>query len=626
MRGGILRAVRRRRGATGFAYGLLVGLIAVTAIGAVTGLGGAVGDLFGATEDSLTILDTEPEDFAFTDVTGEDPGAEVSSNAVTLGGINAPVTAVCGGGCTEIARNGAWSGATSLGGFNSGDTIAIRQTASASYSTAVTASVTVGGVASADWSVTTRALDGTPDGFSFTDQPGATPGATVDSNAVPVGGFDGTLTAACGSGCTDIARNNSWAGATSLGGFEDGDTIAVRQVASGSYLTPTTATVSLGPTTSGTWTVTTAGPPPASLDSSFTTTGSGFNNIVYAIAVGSTGKIVTGGSFTNYNGVTRGRIARLNSDGTLDTGFAPAGTGLGGTVYDVAIQADGKVVAVGTSTSYNGSSGSYRAARFNTDGTRDTGFNLTGGGFNSTAYAVRVLADQKILVGGAFSNYDTTARRYVARLNTDGTLDGTFATDLNAWTGNVRALCLQSNGGIVFTGNFAGFNQTYAGRMFSDGTLDTAFTPAPYSSGGLSSDTVACATQSDDRIVVAGYSGAPSNSKYVMRYNAADGSRDTGFTQTGGGTYNAVFSVALQSDGKVIAGGSFPTYNGIDRNRIMRLNGNGTLDTSFVPPTAGFNADVQRVFIQPDGKILVGGGFTSYGSTTVSRIVRLTAE
>jgi hypothetical protein len=95
-----------------------------------------------------------------------------------------------------------------------------------------------------------------PGAFSFTDQTGAATSSTISSNAVTLSGFFGSLTATCGTGCTAIARNGSWGG-TSVSGFVSGDTIAIRQTSSGSGTTATTATVTVGNTTSGTWSVTT---------------------------------------------------------------------------------------------------------------------------------------------------------------------------------------------------------------------------------------------------------------------------------------------------------------------------------------------------------------------------------
>jgi Flp pilus assembly pilin Flp len=185
-------------------YGLMVGLVAVVSIGAVSGLGGSVSDLFGVAETGMTeatggtggggngdgdgddpepeVTDTAPDAFSFTDVTDAEAGAAIDSNAVVLSGFDGSLTAVCGSGCTDIARNGLWAGATSLGGFVETDTIAIRQTASAGPLTETTAQVTVGDTASALWRVTTEqdlpdvnALVGTGTGTTWNYAGGGNP-------------------------------------------------------------------------------------------------------------------------------------------------------------------------------------------------------------------------------------------------------------------------------------------------------------------------------------------------------------------------------------------------------------------------------------------------------------------
>lgn len=105
-------------------------------------------------------------------------------------------------------------------------------------------------------------VDTTPDPIVFTDQTGVATNSTVSSNAINVLNFTGPLTAVCGTGCTNIARNGAWSGATTLDGFMSGDTIAIRQVASGTPGVVTTATVAVGSLTSATWSVTSAPPCP----------------------------------------------------------------------------------------------------------------------------------------------------------------------------------------------------------------------------------------------------------------------------------------------------------------------------------------------------------------------------
>ena len=83
--------------------------------------------------------------------------------------------------------------------------------------------------------------------------------------------------------------------------------------------------------------------------------------------------------------------------------------------------------------------------------------------------------------------------------------------------------------------------------------------------------------------------------------------------------------MAIQSDGKILVGGTFFTYNGVSANRVIRLNSDGSVDNTFVTGT-GFNNYVLSIVIQSDGKILVGGGFTAYNGVSANRIIRLNSD
>ncbi len=128
----------------------------------------------------------------------------------------------------------------------------------------------------------------------------------------------------------------------------------------------------------------------------------GFSNQINSIAVQLDGKILVGGSFFSYRGAAKNRIVRLNTDGTIDTAFN-TGTGFNSTVFSIAVQPDGKILVGGDFTNYKGVTENY-IIRLNTNGTKDTSFN-TGTGFDSAVYSIAVQSDGKILAGGAFSTY-----------------------------------------------------------------------------------------------------------------------------------------------------------------------------------------------------------------------------
>jgi uncharacterized delta-60 repeat protein len=330
------------------------------------------------------------------------------------------------------------------------------------------------------------------------------------------------------------------------------------------------------------------------------------NGSVYAIAIQSDGKAIIVGSFTQVGGTTRNRIARLNTDGTLDTGYNPD---LNGLTVAIAIQSDGKAIIGGGFTTVGGTTRN-NVARLNTDGTLDTGYNPDG---NGSVNAIAIQSDGKAIIGGAFTTVGGTARNRIARLNTDGTLDTGYDPNAN---NSVTSIAIQSDGKAIIVGAFTtvgGTTRNRIARLNTDGTLDTGFNP---DAGG---QVDAIAIQSDGKAVIGGsfttIGGTTRN--FIARLNT-DGTLDTGFNPNANGN---ILAIAIQSDGKAIIGGGFATVGGTTRNNVARLNTDGTLDTGFGNTSA--NNQVRAVASQSDGKALIGGDFTTVGVTTRNRIARL---
>jgi uncharacterized delta-60 repeat protein len=357
-----------------------------------------------------------------------------------------------------------------------------------------------------------------------------------------------------------------------------------------------------------------------SLDTTFVV-GTGVNNEVQTITIQSDGKVIIGGVFSSFNGTTRGRIARLNSDGSLDTTFN-VGSGAVGAVYTTSIQSDGKVIIGGLFTSYNGTA-INRIARLNTDGSLDTTFNV-GTGANNTIRTTSIQSDGKVVIGGEFTSYNGTGRNYIARLGTDGNLDVSF--NLNTGANNsVRTVSIQDDGRIIIGGDFTSYDNTTTNRIArinSDGSLDTTFNVGTGANNSIRTTSI----QSDGKVIIGGaftsYNGTGRN--YIARLNS-DGSLDTTFVIGTGATGGSVLTILIQTDGKIILGGIFTGYNGTAVNRIARLNTDGSLDTTFNVGT-GANNWVYTTAIQSDGKVIIGGNFTSYNGTSINRIARLNSD
>lgn len=359
------------------------------------------------------------------------------------------------------------------------------------------------------------------------------------------------------------------------------------------------------------------------------------NDQVRAVAVQPDGKVLIAGDFSRVNdfpnGAARNGIARLNADGSVDTTFM---NGLSGAqnarrVYAVAVQADGKVLIGGDFQNVNGEACSG-IARLNTDGTLDSSFMAQG---SPRVTSVVVQTDGKVVIGGDFRTVNGVTRNGIARLNADGTLDTSFASvtfrgsDTSPTDWSVWAVAVQPDGKVLVAGWFTRVNgvaRTSVARLNADGSLDTAFAGITLAgSVPFYLPVFAVATQSDGKVLIGGQfsqvNGSPRPG--LARLNA-DGTLDTTFV--GGASPRAI---AVQPDGKVLIGGFFTKVNGVTRNRIARLNADGSLDATFMNGLSGVTAAgdpvVLAVTLQPDGKVLLGGAFGYVNGLTRLCLARL---
>ena len=315
-------------------------------------------------------------------------------------------------------------------------------------------------------------------------------------------------------------------------------------------------------------------------------------------------------------------ITRLNADGTIDNTFNP-GTGANNTVAEVATQPDGKLIIAGYFTSFSGKNSNH-IVRLNANGTIDHSFN-PGTGADNGVDALALQPDGKILIGGSFNTYNGTSVKRVARLNADGTLDKTFKLDKEI-DGLVFTMLRQPNGKILVGGYFNSFNGKvrFGGitRLNADGSFDKSFNPGE---GALFSSVYAITLQPDGKILIGGdfrfFNGIMRD--HIARLNA-DGSVDESF-DSNRGVNEKINTIALQADGKILIGGDFTKHFNTSRNKIARLNTNGSLDKTF-ESSVGANYTVRTITLQPDEKILVGGNFTKYNGINRNQIARLNAD
>ena len=182
-------------------------------------------------------------------------------------------------------------------------------------------------------------------------------------------------------------------------------------------------------------------------------------------------QIVIGGSFESVNGAPHANIARLNNDGSVDTSYAAA---IDISPNALVVQSDGKALIGGAFSAVNGQA-SPHIARLNTNGTLDTGFSVTVDG-NVDAFVQQ--PDGKIIIGGNFTSVNSVGRNRIARLNTNGTLDTTFQNGMAGADSYVGCVAYDPAGRILIGGQFASVNgvtRNWVARLNSNGSLDTNF-------------------------------------------------------------------------------------------------------------------------------------------------------
>jgi uncharacterized delta-60 repeat protein len=280
--------------------------------------------------------------------------------------------------------------------------------------------------------------------------------------------------------------------------------------------------------------------------------------------------------------------------------------GVDGSVSALHVQPDGRILIVGGFSNVNGIEHN-NIARLNPDGSLDGSFNTD---VNSYVYSVAQQADGKILIGGSISDVNGQVVNGIARLNDNGSLDTSFNSDITSiysggWT-HIYTMDVLSDGDILVGGEFNevdGQERNYIAKLNPDGSLDANFN-ANIDYGYLYN--VNAIAVSGNMIYIGGefvagedYWTGPHN---IVRLNP-DGSLDESFNAQGLEDIDIweVGSIGVQPDGKIIV---------LYSTNIVRLNPDGTKDTSFITPA--FDASPTTFGLQADGKIVVGGYFSGY--------------
>jgi uncharacterized delta-60 repeat protein len=318
--------------------------------------------------------------------------------------------------------------------------------------------------------------------------------------------------------------------------------------------------------------------------------GTGTNGPAYVITRQADGKFLIGGSFTEYNGVPRNNLVRINTDGSLDESFIPP-------LFDNPVYAitehigTGQIFIGGGFTQVGGVVRNYIAALHSIDGSLDNSYNPTAGP-NGLVYKIDLYrnfygqdpADNRLFISGGFTQYDNEPRSYWALINPDGSLD-----DFGAPQGFATA-------------------QTSISAFQSSDAESVA--PAVYAAVPLP----------DGGVILGGeisqFNGRTVNN--LVKINA-DGTMNETFVA---GTDGPVRTIYVQANGKIVIAGEFENFNGKSRKNIARMTADGSLDFSFNPGT-GASGPVYSISITENGTVSAAGNFNSFNGIPTDNTVAL---
>lgn len=358
-----------------------------------------------------------------------------------------------------------------------------------------------------------------------------------------------------------------------------------------------------------------------SIDLSFNCQSIELDGFDQQIGLQSDGKILILG----VNNSSVSNLRRLNSNGSIDTSFVPSSSYFFGH-FD--IQLDGKIIV-----SYATNNNNRYVSRINTNGSIDSSFTtvtFTNGFYPPYLNKIKVLTNGQIMVGGAFNSLGI---RNLIQLNQDGTSNSSFNSgtrfSLETTQTSVNDIVEQNDGKIVVGGNFIKFNEIEREnllRLNIDGTLDTNFiNPTNF----LGIDKIySLSLFSDEKVLVTGDSGRKRSDSFIVKINN-DGTKDMTFNNIRYGFYSSFVEVITETpDGKILVGGSFNTYNNIVSPNFIKLNSDGSFDNSLT--FGGLNGfedgSVTAIKVLSNGQILIGGNFTKYNGQPVGRLIKINLD
>lgn len=349
---------------------------------------------------------------------------------------------------------------------------------------------------------------------------------------------------------------------------------------------------------------------PGMLDSTFAT-GSGVEGEVRQVLLQPDGSSLLFGGFGVLNGVTVGRAVRLGPDGTRDPSFATAITGV---IRTAALQPDGQIIVGGSFASPGGEN----LARLRVDGSFDPGF-AVGVGTNGTVWTVAIDASGRVVAGGAFNVFAGAPRNFLVRLQPDGSVDPSFAVGSSTNLG-VRKIVIQPDGKLLLGGDFTtfqGVTHRHLVRLLDDGQLDPSFSTG----SGFTSVVKDIALQPDGKILVVGtFSGYDGVARPALVRLLPDGTLDPAFVGVGS-TGTRLDSVALLPSGRILLGGLGSISGGTCAGVALLTPAGLPVSDFFVG--SGMLPPVHSIVPVSEHLALVGGKFSAFNGTICGGILRV---
>ena len=358
-----------------------------------------------------------------------------------------------------------------------------------------------------------------------------------------------------------------------------------------------------------------------SLDASFDP-GAGPNAGLTDVALQPDGKFLVTGYFSKFDNIAATGMVRLNPDGTVDGTFSAAFPGGNPVPAVVLALPGGKVLA------WEGIA--RKLYRLNPNGSIDVNLGSTFGG-DDDIYAMALQPDGKVLVGGGFATFAGQPYPDLVRLNSDGSIDSTLNASQafeNLLLDAISSLAVQNDGKILFSAGSA----NGAVRLLGDGSPDPNFAPGSPAPGQV----IATAKSADGRTFVAGsFLSVAGASRIGLSALLPNGSVDSSFVPSGGMAWTVVpdenpatlpsAQLAVAADGSVLVAGRFNAIGLQARSGFARFLPNGALDSA-LNPSLNSGAVVTAVTLLTDGRIVIGGSFTTVDGAPRSNLAAFAAN